>query len=219
MQPSRQPAHTPHQVPNPPDPNSNRDTKLLETPLSCTKQTTAYRSNRDKIRVFSLGEIAPGDSDRCSGASLEVDIAPSLRQRHFLKHPVPAHPAAVLAGTQRSHHRARRTRTHGSARIEREYEVDCVRQRLLEDGSHTISRNDIKPHARTNDDSGCLRIRVAALRGKEHVDLASNIKIVCSAGKAGTNHRSTGRREWASTIRHNCHVRDRSRSRCRIAKA
>ena|SRR5215469_5141324 len=58
MQPSRQPAHTPHQVPNPPDPNSNRDTKLLETPLSCTKQTTAYRSNRDKIRVFSLGLFA-----------------------------------------------------------------------------------------------------------------------------------------------------------------
>src|SRR5215469_12742264 len=72
---------------------------------------------------------------------------------------------------------------------------------------------------RTNDDSGCLRIRVAALRGKEDVDLASNIDIVRSARKAGINHRSTGRREWAGAIRHNRHVRDRGRSRCRIVKA
>jgi hypothetical protein len=53
---------------------------------------------------------------------------------------------------------------------------------------------------------------VAALRGKEDVDLTSNIKIVCSARKAGINHWSTGRCEWAGAIRDDRHVRDRSRS-------
>src|SRR5262249_13169085 len=71
----------------------------------------------------------------------------------------------------------RSARAHWSARVEREYEVGCVRLRLLEHPGHAISRNDIKARARTNDDSGCLRTRVAALRGKENVDLASNIKI------------------------------------------
>jgi hypothetical protein len=63
------------------------------------------------------------------------------------------------------------------------------------------------------------RIRVAALRGKEDVDLASNIKIVRSASKAGINHWSTGRREWTGAIRHERHVRDRGRSGPRIVKA
>jgi hypothetical protein len=74
------------------------------------------------------------------------------------------------------------------------------------------------PTARTNDDSGCLRIRVAALRGKEDVDLTSNIKIVCSAPKAGINHWSTGRCELTGAIRHDRHVRDRSRGGQRIVK-
>ena len=70
-------------------------------------------------------------------------------------------------------------------RIECEYKVGCVRQRLLEHRGHAIGRNDIKPDARTNDDTACLRIRVTALRGKEDVDLTSDIKIMCSACKAG----------------------------------
>jgi hypothetical protein len=140
-------------------------------------------------------------------------------QWHFLEHAIPAQPAAVPAETQRSHHRARGARAHGSWRVERENKVGCLRQRLLEHRSQTIGRNDIKPHARTNDDSGCLRIGVAALRGKEHVDLTGNIKIVCSAPKAGINHWSTGRREWTGAIRHDRHVRDRSRSGWRIVKA
>jgi hypothetical protein len=72
---------------------------------------------------------------------------------------------------------------------------------------------------RTNDNSGCLRICVAALRGKENVDLASNIKIVCSTCKAGINHWSTGRCEWTGAIRDDRHVRDRSRSGRHIVKA
>ena len=67
-----------------------------------------------------------------------------------------------------------------AARIEREYKVGCVRQRLLEYRGHAIGRNDIKSHARTNDDSGCLCIRVAALCGEEDVDLTSDIKIMYS---------------------------------------
>jgi hypothetical protein len=59
---------------------------------------------------------------------------------------------------------------------------------------------------------------VAALRGKEDVDLTSNIKIVCSARKARINHWSTGRCEWASAIRHDRDVRDRSRGGRRIVK-
>jgi hypothetical protein len=58
--------------------------------------------------------------------------------------------------------------------------VGCVGQRVLEHRGHAISRNDIKPHARANDDSSGLRIRVMALRGKEDVDLTCNIKIVRS---------------------------------------
>jgi hypothetical protein len=42
---------------------------------------------------------------------------------------------------------------------------------------------------------------------------------VRSASKAGINHWSTGHCKWASTIRHDHHVRDRSYSRCRIVKA
>jgi hypothetical protein len=60
---------------------------------------------------------------------------------------------------------------------------------------------------------------VAALRGKEDVNLTSNIKIVCSARKAGINHWSTGRREWAGAIRHDRYVRDRSGRDWRIVKA
>jgi hypothetical protein len=97
--------------------------------------------------------------------------------------------------------------------------VGCVRQRLLEYSGHAISRNDIKPHARADDDSGGLRIRLAALRGKEDVNLTGNIKIVGSAGNAGINHWSTGRCEWAGAIRHDRHVCDRSRSGQRIVKA
>jgi len=98
------------------------------------------------------------------------------------------------------------------------FEVGCVGQRLLEHGGHAISRNDIKPHARTDDDSGCLGLRVAALRGKEDVDLTSNIKIVCSTCKAGINHWSTGRCEWAGAIRHDRCFRDRSGRDWRIVK-
>ena len=127
--------------------------------------------------------------------AIEVDMPPALCQGHFFNHPIPAYPAAVPAEPQRSHHRARGARTDGSWGIEREYEVGCVGQRLFEHSGHAIRRNDIKPHARTNDDSGCLRIRVAALRGKEDVNLTSNIKIVCSTCKAGINHWSTGRSE------------------------
>jgi hypothetical protein len=97
--------------------------------------------------------------------------------------------------------------------------VGCVGQRLLEHRSHAISRNDIKPNARADDDSDGLRIRVAALRGDEHLDLTSNIKIVCSARKAGINHRSTGRCERAGAIRHDRYVRDRSGRDWRIVKA
>jgi hypothetical protein len=140
-------------------------------------------------------------------------------QRHFLNQPVPVHPAAAPAQARRSRQGTRGAGAHWSSRIEGEYQLGCVGQRLLEHRGHAISRNDIKPHARTNDDSGCLRIRVASLRCKENVDLASNIKIVCSAGKAGINHWSTGRREWTGAIRHDRHVRDRSHSRWRIVKA
>jgi hypothetical protein len=67
--------------------------------------------------------------------------------------------------------------------------------------------------------AGGLGIRVATLRGKEDVDLTSNIEIVCSAAKAGINHWSTGHCEWAGAIRHDPHVRNRTRGGRRIIKA
>jgi hypothetical protein len=60
---------------------------------------------------------------------------------------------------------------------------------------------------------------MAVLRGKEDVDLTCNIEIVRSACKAGVNHWSTGRREWAGAIRHDCHAPNRTRSGRRIVKA
>jgi hypothetical protein len=43
-----------------------------------------------------MGEIAPGDADRCSGAPGEVDTAPPLRQRHSSSTPFPAQPLPCL---------------------------------------------------------------------------------------------------------------------------
>jgi len=99
-----------------------------------------------------------------------------------------------------------------------EEQLRTGRSRLWGEVRNAAGERRIKPHARTNDDSGCPRIRVPALRGKEDVDLTSNIKIVCSARKAGINHRSTGRCEWAGAIRHDRDARDRSRSGRRIVK-
>jgi hypothetical protein len=50
------------------------------------------------------------------------------------------------------------------------------------------------------------------------VDLAGNIEIVCSARKAGVNHLTTGRCEWAGAIRDDRHVRHRGRSGPHIVK-
>jgi hypothetical protein len=141
-----------------------------------------------------------------------------MTQWYFLNHPVPAHQAAVLAELQRSRHRTRGAGAHGASRVERQYEVGCVRQRLLKHRGHAVSGNDIKPHARTNDDFRCLRVCVAALRGNEDLDLTGDIKIVCSARKTGMNHRSAGRCEWAGAIHHDHRARDRSRSGWHIVK-
>jgi hypothetical protein len=59
---------------------------------------------------------------------------------------------------------------------------------------------------------------VAALRGNEDLNLTGDIKIVCSVCKAGINHRSAGRCEWAGAIRHDDRARDRSRGGRRIVK-
>jgi hypothetical protein len=50
------------------------------------------------------------------------------------------------------------------------------------------------------------------------VDLAGNIEIVCSARKAGVNHLTTGRCEWAGAIRDDPHVRHRGRSGPHVVK-
>jgi hypothetical protein len=108
--------------------------------------------------------------------------------------------------------------THWSFRVERENEVGCVGQGLLEHGGDAIGGNDIEPHSRTDHDSGGLCLRVAALRGNEDVDLACDIDIVGSAYEAGLNHWRTGRGKRASAIRHDCHARERRGGRRCIAK-
>jgi hypothetical protein len=59
--------------------------------------------------------------------------------------------------------------------------VGCVGQRVLEHRGHAISRNDIKPHARANDDSSGLRIRV--------MDAQTGISIRAPLFDRGTSYR------------------------------
>ena len=66
----------------------------------------------------------------------------------------------------------------GSSCIEREREVGCVRQGLLERCGHAIGGNHVKAHARADYNSSSLCFYVAAVRRKKDVDLAGDIEIV-----------------------------------------
>src|SRR5262245_60977746 len=101
-----------------------------------------------------------------------------MRKWHFLDQPISSYPTAAPAEPQGFRHRARGTGPHGSSRIERQYEVGCVGQRLLEHCSDAIGGDHIKPHARTDNDSGGLGIRVAVLRGEKNFYFAGDIEIM-----------------------------------------
>jgi hypothetical protein len=118
-------------------------------------------------RMFSLepsgSEIAPGDGDCRNGAACEIDTPPVVREWYFLDHSFPPHPAAAVAESKRFNQGPCSAWTHSSFRIERQNEVGCVGQRLLEHGGDAIGGNNIETHAGADYDSGGLRFYVAAV--------------------------------------------------------
>ena len=73
-----------------------------------------------------------------------------------------------------------------------------------------------KPTPGADYDSSGLCFYMAALRRKKDVDLAGDIEIVGLTVEAGVNHRRTGGRERAGTVRHNRYICERRRSRLQI---
>ena len=103
-----------------------------------------------------------------------------MRKWHFRDHPIPPHPTTALAEPKQFRHCARGARTHRSFCIERQNEVGCVGQRLLEDCGDAIGGDHIKSHARTDYNSSGLGILLAALRGDKDFNFAGDIQIVGS---------------------------------------
>jgi hypothetical protein len=141
-----------------------------------------------------------------------------MRKRHFLDHSIPPYPTGVLAEPERFRHRAGGARTYGPSCVERQNEVRCVRQRLLEHCGDAIGGDHIKPHARADYDSRGLGILVAALRRDKNFDFAGYIEIVGSSPEAGVNHWCAGSGEWASAIRDDRDIRERCRRRRYVRK-
>jgi hypothetical protein len=141
-----------------------------------------------------------------------------MRERHFLDHPVPPHPAAEPAEPKGFRHRTRGARAYMCARVERQNEVGCVRQRLLEHRGEAVGGDDIKSDTRTDYDSRGLRIRVPALRGEKDVKFAGDVEIMSPAREASVDHLRAGGCERACAMSDHGHIRERCRSRPRVAK-
>ena len=107
-------------------------------------------------RELSSCEIAPGNSDRHSGAACEIDATPVVREWYFLDHAIPPYPADAVAESKRFDQGPCGAGTHWSPRVERENEVGCVGQGLFEHGGDAIGGNDIEPRPRTDHDTSGL---------------------------------------------------------------